>query len=170
MIFTQFLLRVDRRRYWAGVLLGYAMLLSFAMACSGDSVADAPRLDQPGGTGGELANEFLTLLQRKDREGLQSFLSDAFIIQRADGSSSTKADYLNILPDIGPYEIGDVDARQDGNSLVVHWVLTVQQVIDGQTYKTTPAPRLSTFTWADERWRLIAHANFNAPESPPSGQ
>ena len=147
-------------------LLGAAtLLLAFSMACGGDDGGDtAPKLNDPNTTGGQVANEFLTLLQKKDVPGLRSFLSDAFIIQRADGSSSNKAEYLPNLPSIGPFEIGDVKALQDGNTLVVHWTLTVQEVINGQTYRGTPAPRLSTFTWGEDRWRMVSHANFNAPQ------
>ncbi len=146
------------------MLLGLAtLLLALSMACNSDSgVEAAPRLSDPNTTGGQVTNEFLTLLQKKDVPGLQSFLSDAFILQRADGSSSSKAEYLPNLPSIGPFEIGDVKALQDGNTLVVHWTLTVQEVINGQPYRTAPAPRLSTFTWSEDRWRMASHANFNA--------
>jgi hypothetical protein len=166
MIFAGRLIAPQRRRSMAPVLGGVlAMLLVLSAACGGDDDGGkAPLLNQPNTTGAEVADEFLTLLQKKDVPGLQAFLSDAFIIQRADGSSSTKAEYLPNLPAIGPYEIADVKARQDGNTLVVHWTLSVQEVINGQTYKSTPAPRLSTFTWGEDRWRMVSHANFNAPQ------
>lgn len=166
MILDGRLIALARWRLVVRVLLCVAaLLLMLSVACGGDDGgSDAPKLSQPNTTGAQVANEFLTLLQKKDMPGLQAFLSDAFIIQRADGSSSTKAEYLPNLPSIGPYEIADVKAQQDGNTLVVHWTLSVQEVINGQTYKGTPAPRLSTFTWSEERWRMVSHANFNAPQ------
>jgi hypothetical protein len=144
-------------------------LALFAIACGGSSNDNdsAQALPRPAETGGVLVNEFLTLLQKKDTAGLQTFLSDGFMLQRADGSFTVKAQYLGNLPNIGPYTISDVSANQAGNSLVVRWLLTVEEVIDGKVYNSTPAPRLSTFVWSGGEWRMLSHANFNAPVSNP---
>src|SRR5262245_33444543 len=85
------------------LLVGLSTLaLILSMSCGSDSDDKAaPALSDPNATGVEVANQFVTLLQKKDVQGLQSFLSDAFIIQRADGSSSTKSEYLTKLPEIG---------------------------------------------------------------------
>jgi hypothetical protein len=147
--------------------LSVAVLLGLSAACGGGG--DAPKLSQPDAVGLEVATEYVTLLQENDLPGLQAFISDAFIIQRADGSTATKSDYLTKLPQIGPFEIGDVTARQAGSTLVVRWTITVQEVINGSTYNTAPAPRLSTFAWNDGRWQLTSHANFNAPASDSQG-
>src|SRR5687768_370751 len=88
-------------------------LALFASAC-GDDDSAAPALDRPDTTGRELAAEFMTLLQDKDAAGLDGYLSEAFIIQRADGSSATKAGYLTRLPEIGEFTIEDVTALQAG--------------------------------------------------------
>ena len=100
--------------------------------------------------------------------GLQEFLSEAFIIQRADGSNDEKATYLQNIPDIADFTITDVTALQADNALIVRWNLTVNEVIDGKPYSTQPAPRLSTFVYNDGDWQLTSHANFNAPESDAS--
>jgi hypothetical protein len=150
------------------VLLAGAIILG--VACSDSDGGSAATLDNPDETGSELVNEYITLLQQKDEAGLRSFLSDAFIIQRADGSSAEKAAYLENLPDIGEFTITEVTAHQAEDALIVRWLLTVNEVINGQTYSTEPAPRLSTFVYLDGDWRLSSHANFNAPESasPPA--
>ena len=140
-----------------------SVLLAAALACSGDS--SAPRLGQPDVTGGELTNRFITFLAQKDVEGLRGFLSEGFMVQRADGTFATKDDYLSNLPQIARFSISNVSARQVDGALVVHWLLSAEEVINGQTYASTPAPRLSTFVWADGAWRLLSHANFNAPVS-----
>lgn len=139
-----------------------AIVLS-AVACGSNENESAPRLAQPEQTGRELADRFLRLIQQKDMAGLQSFLSDAFIIQRAEGMHYTKSEYLQRLPELGPYTISDVQARQHDNTLVVRYSLSVQQVVEGRPYRTEPAPRLSTFVWADGRWQMTSHANFNTP-------
>lgn len=152
------------------ILLAAALVLG--VACGSDSDGGDVALENPTETGSELANQYLTLLQEKDVDGLRDFLSDAFILQRADGTYSEKAAYLDNLPDIGPFTIADVTALQAGDTLIVRWFLTVEEVINGQSYNTEPAPRLSTFVRSDGDWRLASHANFNAPSdasaAPPA--
>ena len=148
----------------------FTVALVFGVACSDSDGNSASRLNSPVETGTELVNRYITLLQEKDVEGLRDFLSDAFMIQRADGSNSEKTAYLQNIPQIGEFTITDVSALQAADALIVRWSLTVDEVINGQTYSTEPAARLSTFVYQDGDWRLSSHANFNAPESanPPA--
>ena len=145
------------------VIISVVAAIAIGSASCGEAGGSPPALTQPDQTGAELATTFITLLANKDVDGLQDFLSDGFMLQRANGSFATKSDYLTNLPEIGPFTISDVTARQDAGALSVRWTLTVDQVIDGQRYAGGPAPRLSTFVWSDGAWRLIAHANFNVP-------
>lgn len=149
---------------WRSLLLGIfaTLLVAAAVGCGSDD--SAPTLSNPDQTGAELTNRFITILADKDSAELEEFLSKAFILQRASGSFATKADYVGNIPDIGPFEITGVSAKQDDDSLVVKWSMVVQEVIDSQTYSGDPAPRLSTFVWRDGRWQLSSHANFNVPQ------
>ncbi len=149
---------------WRRLLLSVLAIVLVAAAAACGSDDSAPTLSDPDQTGDELTNRFITLLAGKDAAGLEKFLSEAFILQRASGSSATKADYLPTIPNIGPFEISDLSARQDNDILVVKWRMAIQEVIDGKSYSTKPAPRLSTFVWRDGRWQLSSHANFNVPE------
>jgi hypothetical protein len=127
-----------------------------------------PQITDPEVTGRALTDEFLQLLRDKDVDGLRDYLSDAFIIQRADGSSSTKDEYLTKLPEVRDYEIRDVTAKQSGGAFTVKWDLVVDSVINGKTFAGDPAPRLSTFAWdaSAERCRMTSHANFNITVTP----
>jgi hypothetical protein len=147
-----------------------AAALVFGIACGGSDGDSSATLANPDQTGSELVNRYITLLKDKDTEGLRAFISDAFIIQRADGSNSEKAAYLQNIPEIGEFTITDVSALQANDALIVRWFLTVDEVINGQPYSGEPAPRLSTFVYQDGGWRLSSHANFNAPPSanPPA--
>jgi hypothetical protein len=144
-------------------LLLAAAVLVVSPACGSSEDDAAATLQDPDRTGGELVAQYLALVHRKDVEGLEAFLSDAFIIQRADGSYFGKADYVGNLPDIGEYRVSEVTALQTDDSLVVRWTLAVEQVINGVQYSGDAAPRLSTFVFEDGGWRLFSHANFNVP-------
>lgn len=150
-----------------GILIAVVLALG-AAGCGEEN--GAPTLDDPDATGAELIDRYFTYLAEGDAGGLEGFLSDAFIVQRADGSTATRDDYLAKLPKLGKFEVSDLSARQDGPALVVRYDQTVQEEeIGGERFQSKPAPRLSTFVWEDGDWRLSSHANFNVPDEPRQG-
>ena len=138
-------------------------LLVWGEACSSRSDTNAPALSNPSQTGQQLVDKYMSLLAEKDVSGLKSFLSDLFLRQGADGMFATKGQYLSNVPQLSNYHITDVTANQSGDSLVVRWMFRVDEVSNGQTLQSTPAPRLATFVWEQGDWKLLSHANFNAP-------
>ncbi|MFN8584253.1 MAG: nuclear transport factor 2 family protein [Dehalococcoidia bacterium] len=162
-----------RARLLAGVLLLVAALM-FGLAACGDDDHTPPEVTRPDEVGQQLVTKYMTLLQQKDTAQLRTFLSDAFLIQRADGSWSTKDEYLKNLPEIREYTVQSITAKQDGPVLTVKWALEVDQTINGQLYRGDPAPRLSSFVWDGAEWHLASHANFNTPATatptPASGR
>lgn len=131
-----------------------------------ESSAPAPVLADPNATGRELVTRFIEILRNSDRAALGDFLADAFQIQRADGTSASRDEYLNAEISISSFEIGPtVDAVQAGDTLTVRWSIKLQETIDGRPTGTSEAPRLSAFVWQNGTWRLLSHANFNPPVS-----
>jgi hypothetical protein len=159
--------RITRSLFWTPPLVLALGLLALALmsapGASGKAPtnAPAPRLAHPTRTATRLVNEFFSLLAHKDRSGLQRFLSPAFQVQRADGSSAEKPEYLANLATINSFQLTKVRATQAGATLVVRYLATVEGVVNGKPYKPGPAPRLSVFAWSGKRWQLAAHANFN---------
>jgi hypothetical protein len=121
----------------------------------------APKLKNPTATGRALVTRFFTLIEHKDRAGLEKFLAPGFQVQRADGSGSGKAAYLDNLATIDSFALTNVTATQSGATLVVRYLAKVEGTVNGKPYTPGPAPRLSVFSWSGTAWRLIAHANFN---------
>lgn len=149
---------------WVRLAAVATLLSALLVACGSSGDKDAPAATS--GDAERLTRQFITLLQQKDTAGLRNFLDDSFMIQRADGSFATKESYLTNLPAIGEFSIANVSFKQQGSALVVRWELTVNEVINGQPYRGAPAPRLSTFVYHDGEWRMMSHANFNAPSGP----
>lgn len=140
-------------------------LLSHANFNLPSDEAGAPQVDDVEATGRELVTEFLTIVQDGDVDELEEFLADGFALQRANGSGSTKAEYLENFSQIESFELGDfLLAEQQGDVITVRWTLQIDEVIDGEQFGLGEAPRLSTFVWVDGRWRIISHANFLLPE------
>jgi hypothetical protein len=145
------------------VLVLAVLALVWAPGASAAHVAkrSVPQLANPTVIGKQLVNRFFVLLARKDRAALESFLSPAFQVQRADGSGSGKKEYLANLATIKRFEITRIRTTKAGGTLVVRYLADVEGVVNGKPYKPGPAPRLSVFAWNGKRWRLAAHANFN---------
>jgi len=121
----------------------------------------APHLANPTATAKVLSQRFFTLLQKKDVPGLRRFLSPAFQVQRADGSSSEKREYLTKLAEIRKFELSDLHATQAGGTLIVRYLATVEGVTNGRPYTPGPAPRLAAYAWNGKRWQIASNANFN---------
>jgi Domain of unknown function (DUF4440) len=138
-----------------------ALVLAYGASGTTTVGRPAPRLANPTRTAGQLVDRFFVLLAHKDRAGLQVFLSPAFQVQRADGSSAGKKEYLANLATINQFHITQLHATQAGATLVVRYLAQVEGVVNGKPYTPGPAPRLSVFAWNGKRWQLAAHANFN---------
>ena len=108
-----------------------------------------------------LVTKYFTLIQNKDRAGLDKFLSPAFELQRADGSGSGKADYLQNIPTVQSFNLTDFTASRAGDVLVVRYLADATGVVNGKPYSPGPAPRLSVFRRDGKKWQIVAHANFN---------
>jgi hypothetical protein len=121
----------------------------------------APRLPSPVATAKRLVTQFFTEIKRKDVAGLRRLLSPAFQIQRADGSSSGRTQYLKKLPTLLSFRLARFVATQTGAVLVVRYLATATGTVNGKPYTPGPAPRLSVFSWNGSMWQLVAHANFN---------
>ncbi len=68
------------------------------------------------------------------------------------------------------YEISDVKVSENGDTLVVSYLISVKEKIDNQNLSSKPAPRLSVWKKFDNKWKWIAHVNLkNIPaEKIPS--
>lgn len=135
-------------------------------AAQGTLYSPAPtRLANPDTTATQLLNRFFRALAADNGVKLGALLSPAWMIQRANGTWATRAQYLAARPDVRQYQIVDVMARYAMPTLVVRSRTATQEgTASGATVTSRLAPRLSTFTWQGGRWRMTSHANFNPPD------
>lgn len=148
------------------LLVGVGLSACSDDSSSGSSTTTVPTLSDPSATGRELATEFMTILQEQDRTALEAFLAEGFVIQRADGSTATRDEYLEAPITVSSFELGpDVLGVQDGDVLVVRWSVEAAEATAAGALGEEVAPRLSTFVWRAGVWRMVSHANFNPPAS-----
>jgi hypothetical protein len=137
-----------------------AVLLAGALALAACGEESAPR----GPSDVALVGELFQLLHDEDLDGLDEYLSPAFQLQRTDGTTVTKAAYLEKPATIDHWEILEAEGTRYGDTRIIRSIVTSDSVIEGKRTVQDPAPRLSTFTWNGERWQLAAHANYVAFE------
>lgn len=151
-----------RRSVTAPAIAAIAAALLTLVAACGPAAAGAPTLADPAVDGQARATAFFAALQSGDPAQVDAVLAPDARIARANGTVVGRDEYLTSLPTIKSFSIADVKAVQSGDALVVTYMVTTDQVVDGQQQPTTEAPRMSVFQWLNGEWRLLAHANFNA--------
>lgn len=130
----------------------------------------APNYKKIDQVGSKLVAKYLDLLEKKDIDGLENFISPAFNLQRADGTGFGKNAYLRNLPDIQNYTISKLHASQSLSFISVRYLLNAVGNASGKNYSPGPAPRISTFAWNGCKWQISSHANFNSMlPSPTAG-
>lgn len=72
---------------------------------------------------------------------------------------------------LGAYEISHLKVTENGDTIVVTYIISVKEKIENQLLSAKPAPRLSVWKKIDGEWQWIAHANLkeipsNQPEMP----
>jgi hypothetical protein len=115
-------------------------------------------------TADELFDVYSDALVAKNTAALEEILGDEFILQRTNGTWADKAGFLSRLPDLRSFETSDFTERRGVNVIVARSVATADLSVDGSTYRTTSAPMLMVFEWADGHWVLQAQGNFNLPQ------
>ena len=94
----------------------------------------APTYADPTAAAKPLVLRFFVLIQKKDVTGLNAFLSPAFQVQRADGTASGKAEYLQKLADVQKFSISGLHATEAGGTLVVRCHARVVGTVNGKPY------------------------------------
>ena len=143
---------------------GLALLAAVALALAACSSAAAPPTSDPDTQGSALVNEYFTILQQPDAakaDQLKTFLAPEFQIVRDTGDQLGKDAYLQNPASVATYSLSDLVVTQGSDVLVVSYVVTTEETINGVT-QSTAKPRLSVFRWVDGGWHLAAHSNFGA--------
>ena len=150
-----------KRSFFALFIAALALVASACNSAAPAGTSPAPSSESAATVAQPLATKLFQLLHDKDTAGLEAFLSPAFTLQRADGSSADKAAFIQRPADVVEFTISDLAATQTGNVIVARYMADVVGTANGRPYTPGPAPRLSVFVWDGSNWQLVAHANFN---------
>jgi ketosteroid isomerase-like protein len=138
------------------------MSLTLGLAACGSAESSAPTLEDPAVTARGLIVNWLDALQNKDLDAVADAMAPSFQIQRADGTSADRSEYLAKPATVESYTLNDeIVATQSGNTLTVRWSIQITEVLEGVRYDNVTAPRLTVFEWQDDAWRIVGYGNFN---------
>ena len=93
-----------------------------------------------------------------DSTALKAFLGDSFQIIGTDGRHFDRSEYLKFPKAITKYEIGDIVARRDGDSLTATFTITYLGRFDEGKRWVPSLPRLAVFRERGGNWQLVALA------------
>ena len=69
---------------------------------------------------------------------------------------------LELIKDLylGTYEMSKVRVKENGDTIVITYFISVKEKIENKLLSEKPAPRLSVWKKIDGKWQWIAHANL----------
>jgi len=100
-----------------------------------------------------------------NNEEFTALSSTAYRLQRADGTGAWLDEYGADLDDPNAYDLtgytlSDLQARRDGEILVVSYNMDIQLTRDGKPFPQGPTPFLASYVERDGKWLLVTEANF----------
>ncbi len=145
-----------------GVLIGSLALASLALSgCSSSSTTE----QDPNALATSLVTAAWDSAVAGDNEAFTSLSSSAYRLQRADGTGAWLDEYQDDLDDpaaydLSGYTLSDLQARQDGDILVVSYYMDIELTRDGKPFPQGPTPFLASYVERDGKWLLVTEANF----------
>ena len=139
--------------------LAVVTALVLLLAYGGVRAAEAPSADA--GFGEELVRRLWATLKAGNMEQIASGMAQGFQSVHQDGAR-TREQQLALTKDLhlGAYTLSSFQTTRNGPVLVVTYLVSVAETIDGKRLSKKPEPRLSVFLETDGRWQWMAHANL----------
>lgn len=100
-------------------------------------------------------------MKHQNFKAVESRIADKFQSIHTFGAL-TRADEIELIKTLylGTYEISDLKVTENGDTLVVTYLISVKEKIDDKQLSAKPAPRLSVWQKINGQWQWIAHANL----------
>ena len=143
----------DRRNLVLGLVAGMSGLAALSRA-AGAQAADSDAEAQGA------IDSFLEAVFSGDPAKVDQVLAPEFQILRSDGKSDDKVSYLGALPKHKARPATSaLKVTGHGSVIVTTYSIKTDQTIGGQPVEAV-SPRLSVFRKEEDRWLIVAHANF----------
>jgi Domain of unknown function (DUF4440) len=100
-------------------------------------------------------------IKAKDWKAVESKIADGFQSVHPDGARDRAGEIALIKDlDVGKTTLSDLKSTENGDNIVVTYMISAQETIDLERLPTKPAPRLSVWKKGANGWQWICHANL----------
>jgi hypothetical protein len=98
----------------------------------------------------------------KEWKAVESKIAEGFQSIHPDGPRD-RAGEISLIEklNLGEIALSNFKSTTNGDNIVVTYMISVQEMIDGKQLSRKPAPRLSVWKKGTHGWQWICHANLN---------
>lgn len=114
------------------------------------------------GEGEKLLHQFWDDMAKQNVAAVDKYMAPGFQSVHEDGARD-RAGELALLKglNIKKYTLSNVKETENGPVIVVTYLVSTQEAIDGKVLPSKPTPRLTAWLKTGQGWQLILHANLN---------
>ena len=111
--------------------------------------------------GAQLETQMWEDMKHRNFSAVEENIASDFQSLHTFGALGREAE-IQLIKDLylGSYEISDLRATEDGDTIVVTYLISVNEKIENQVLSKIPAPRLSVWKKINSKWQWISHANL----------
>src|SRR5947207_9522554 len=99
-------------------------------------------------------------IKAKNWKAVEDKIAEGFQSVHPDGARD-RAGEISLIKnlDVGQVALSDFKSTMNGDNIVVTYMILAQETVDLERLPTKPAPRLSVWKKAQNRWQWNCHAN-----------
>jgi hypothetical protein len=111
--------------------------------------------------GEKLVTELFTAMKAKNWDKIENMIHPAFQSVHHDGARN-KSQEIQLLKrlSLGSYQLSNFKITMSDTLLVVSYIVSAEELIDGKPTLSEPTCRLSVFHKTDDGWKWVSHASF----------
>lgn len=111
----------------------------------------------------KLLNNWFTAMKDGDLDKAGSFLSPQFLSLHTDLITRNKDEEIALIKNLNmkSFKLSDFKFSKSGDVLVVTFINTGSEMIDGKPTSSKPAGRIAVLQKEGDKWLIIAYANLD---------
>ena len=111
--------------------------------------------------GEKLVTELFTAMKDKNWDKVENMIHPAFQSVHHDGARN-KSQEMQLLKriNLGNYRLSKFKITMSDTILVVSYIVSAEEFIDGKPTSSEPTCRLSVFHQTEDGWKWVSHASF----------
>lgn len=112
--------------------------------------------------GERLERELWNDMKSQNMQAIESKIAKGFLSVHDDGTRD-RDEEIRLLRalNLGDYTLKDFKVTREGPTIMVTYMICVEETIEGKRLSKAPSPRSSVWLMTENGWQWITHANLN---------